>query len=235
MPHLIMSEQPSLQSPLESDMELDLFDDPNNTFDTSPLLAAGETTNQGNSQALSPQTDHSVIKEGCNFVRLLQVALYKYVALPIQKFWYVFVLLYLALLGTSVFFDTRIRASSQPPSFFRKDTNLQQMLDLRNNMSADNYDISDCEICAAIVSNNINSNSVNNPTKKPSTPSQVSTPSTTITYASPKDPGQGGKPNKPHVEQPKTQSKTTEHITKKTVPTTSARRTTKTASESHPG
>ena len=200
-----------------SDTEADLFDYPdqdNSDFDTQLLVldsSEGETNPQ-------PQREDSANKAGCNFVGLIQLGLYKFIAVPIQKFWYIVVFLYIVLLCTTVGIDTMIKVSSQPPAFFRKDTNLQQLLELRSNMSDGNYDISNCEVCAAIIDNVIHTNSLGNPTSLPPRKPTVSTTvATTITTPTPpKDGGQGGKPNRPHIEQPKTQSTTVSHPTKGT-------------------
>lgn len=44
--------------------------------------------------------------------------------------------------------DTKIKPSQKPPAFFKDGSNLQQLLDLKYNMSNDNYD---CKICGDIV------------------------------------------------------------------------------------
>ena len=132
-------QETSLQ--LTSDDE-DLLQMPEEDQGTVPLLPAQ------NSLLVQERSDSNLISEGFNCGSKLQEILFHFVAIPILKGRYVILVLFVAILGSSLWLNTRIQASEKPPQFFRKDTNLQQLLDLQFNMSADNYD---CKICNDVI------------------------------------------------------------------------------------
>lgn len=127
--------------PSASDDE-DLLQMPEEDQSTVPLLPAQ------NSPLVLERVENYDVSEGFNCGSKLQEILFHYVAVPILKGRYVILVLFVIILGTSLWLNTQIQTSEKPPQFFRKDTNLQQLLDLKFNMSADNYD---CKICNDVI------------------------------------------------------------------------------------
>lgn len=153
-------------SPSLSDSDLAMFDDPNGTFDqqTVPLMPGH----------ISLEQRPSTLPHTCGVS--LQSILYHYLALPIKKYPFVVLVAFSIVLGVSIFLDTRIQASTKPPAFFREDTNLQQMWNLKYNMSADKLKVDELSLDfmgdMAGRSNNADT-PTQNPTKKKGTETNV--------------------------------------------------------------
>lgn len=213
-------------SPSLSDTDLAMFDDPNGTFDqqTVPLLPGH----------ISLEQRPSTLPHACG--GSFQSVLYHYLALPIKKYPLVVLLAFSIVLGVSIFLDTRIQASTKPPAFFKENTNLQQMWNLRYNMSADKLKVDELSLdlmgYGAGQSNEVKP--TENPTPKKGTETNVfkSTKKSTPTPVTAEHAGSGRKPdlqNKPadnkkstaSPSKPTRQPQTTaflkpSHITKKT-------------------
>ncbi|XP_032228558.1 protein dispatched homolog 3 [Nematostella vectensis] len=126
---------------LNSDM-LCLSDDLINDNDSAPLLSTCSTVATQLNLGAAHQTNASR-----NCMLRLQLGLY-HLARFVYRIRYVLLVIYLAILGSSAYLNTKITSSEKPPAFFKEGSNLQQLLDLKYNMSGDNYD---CKICDDIV------------------------------------------------------------------------------------
>ncbi|XP_068700492.1 protein dispatched homolog 3-like [Montipora foliosa] len=139
------SQSPCLSS---SDADLAMYDDPSGTFDhqTVPLVRHAFS---------EPRPIPVAFSRSCGSG--LQEVLYHWLALPIKKCPYVVLGGFLIILGVSIGLDTQIQASSTPPSFFKEDSNLQQMWNLRYNMSSDSLNVHDLtgELIVERLSNEI--------------------------------------------------------------------------------
>lgn len=71
-----------------------------------------------------------------------------YYCKPVAFCRFALLILYVVLLGGSLYLDTKIQPSEKPPAFFSRESNLQQLLDLQYNMSNNDYE---CKICDDIV------------------------------------------------------------------------------------
>ncbi|XP_031555495.1 protein dispatched homolog 3-like [Actinia tenebrosa] len=141
--------------PNSDDSDLLCLSDDAQDSDSAPLLG-DENTHQP--QENTEDTSEQSWLCGTS----LQLCLFSY-AKPVHLFRFGLLLLYIIVLAGSVFLDTKITPSDKPPSFFKEGSNLQQLLDLKYNMSGDNYD---CKICDDIVE--VASNFINGPpTAKP--------------------------------------------------------------------
>lgn len=143
-------------SPSLSDSDLGMFDDPNGTFDqqTMPLVHGHTSLEQ------RPSTQPHA--GGGSFQSLL----YHYLALPIKKYPLVVLVSFCIILGVSIILDTQIQASTKPPSFFKESTNLQQMWNLKYNMSGDSLNVN--ELSLDFMGDRIDQpNDADSPTEKP--------------------------------------------------------------------
>ena len=143
-------------SPSLSDSDLGMFDDPNGTFDqqTMPLVHGHTSLEQ------RPSTQPHAC--GGSFQSLL----YHYLALPIKKYPLVVLVSFCIILGVSIILDTQIQASTKPPSFFKESTNLQQMWNLKYNMSGDSLNVN--ELSLDFMGDRIDQpNDADSPTEKP--------------------------------------------------------------------
>ena len=144
----------------DSDL-LCLSDDPQDS-DSAPLLG-DEGAPRHRPQESIEDTDQSWL---CG--TSLQFYLFYYSkAVHVCRFG--LLILYLIVLGGSLYFNTKITPSEKPPSFFKEGSNLQQLLDLKYNMSGDNYDCKICDNIVEVASNFINAPPTEKPihTKKP--------------------------------------------------------------------
>ncbi|KAH3824631.1 hypothetical protein DPMN_126468, partial [Dreissena polymorpha] len=80
----------------------------------------------------------------------LQAILYYYVAIPVIKGRWIILVITTLLLCVSLGLLTQLKASTKPPQFFRSDTNIQRLLDLKTKYSA--MDTVQCNSCSAIYS-----------------------------------------------------------------------------------
>lgn len=206
-------------SPSSSDSDLAMYDDPNNTFDQQVPLMGSRGSSQSRS-AVSQQRQHS-----SGHISGLQGFLYHWLALPIQKYRFVVLVVFLFMLGASIGLDMQIQPSTKPPAFFKESTNLQQLLDLKYNMSSDSLNLDN--VAPELIGKNIQSNFVDNPstttapiTKKPKESNGLKTSMSTPT-PSPATAEQSGSHQKTNILGPKT-PKVTPAPTKKT--TTKQRR-----------
>ena len=197
-------------SPSSSDSDLAMYDDPNSTFDQeAPLM---RTTGSQSRSAVSHNSCHC----RCG----LQGFLYHWLAVPIQKYRFVVLVVFVIILGTSIVLDVQIQPSTKPPAFFRESTNLQQLLDLKYNMSSDSLNLKN--VAPELVGKNIQSNFVDNPststtptTNNPEESNGLKTSRTSTTTPSPATAEQSGSNQKTNILGPKT-SKVTPAPTKKT-------------------
>lgn len=138
--------------------------------DSAPLLGNSDTP-----QSQPRDNPENTSEQSWLCGTSLQLYLFYY-AKPVHLFRFGLLLLYIIVLGGSAFFDSKITPSDKPPSFFKEGSNLQQLLDLKYNMSGDNYD---CKICDDIVE--VSSNFINGlPTVIPAHPEKPSTLPTDI-------------------------------------------------------
>lgn len=200
-------------SPSSSDSDLAMYDDPNNTFDQQvPLMRSRGSQSRS---AVSQQRQHSSCHIRCG----LQGFLYHWLAVPIQKYRFVVLGVFIIMLGASIALDVQIQPSTKPPAFFKESTNLQQLLDLKYNMSSDSLNLDN--VAPELIGKNIQSNFVDNPlttktptTKKAKESNGLKTPMSTPT-PSPATAEQSGSRQKTNILGPKT-SKVTPAPTKKT-------------------
>ena len=201
-------------SPSSSDSDLAMYDDPNNSFDQEvPLMR--DRGSQSRS-AVSQQRQHN----SCHCGSGLQGFLYHWLAVPIQKYRFVVLAVFIIMLGTSIVLDVQIQPSTKPPAFFRESTNLQQLLDLKYNMSSDSLNLNN--VGPELIGKNIQSNFVDNPsstttptTKNPKESNGLKTPTMSTPTPSPATAEQSGSKQKTNILGPKT-SKVTPAPTKKT-------------------
>lgn len=197
-------------SPSSSDTDLVMFDDPNNTFDQEmPLMRDGSSQPRpAVSQRDRPHSD-------CG----LQSFIYHWIGVPIQKYRFVVLGVFLVILVGSIALDVQIRPSTKPPAFFKKSTNLQQLLDLKYNMSSDSLNLKN--VAPELIGNDIQSNFIDTPTPqtRPTTKATESngmkTPTSSST-PSPKTAEQSGSHQKTNMLQPKTPKGTPPTTTKTT-------------------
>lgn len=201
-------------SPSSSDTDLAMYDDPNSMFDQDVPLMHNRALQ---SRSAVPQRhQHSSYHCGCG----LQGFLYHWLALPIQKYRFVVLVVFIIVLGTSIGLDVQIQPSTKPPAFFKESTNLQQLLDLKYNMSSDSLNLNN--VAPELIGKNIQSNFIDSPitpstptTKKGKESNGLKTPSSTPT-PSPATAEQSGSHQKTNILGPKT-PKVTPAPTKKPV------------------
>jgi len=150
-------------SPSSSDSDLAMYDDPNSTFDLQMAPLMRRTTSQPRSRV----TQQNQCDKGCICWGGLQGFLYHWLAVPIKEFPFIFLGMFLLILTGSIALDTQIRASTKPPAFFKEDTNLQQLLYLKYNMSSDSLNINN--LAWDLIGSVKQTNNVDNPTTKPRT------------------------------------------------------------------
>ena len=202
-------------SPSSSDTDLAMYDDPNSTFDQEiPLMRNRASQSRS---AVSQQYQPSSCHCRCG----LQGLLYYWLAVPIQKYRVVFLVLFIIKLGASIALNVQIQPSTKPPAFFKESTNLQQLLDLKYNMSSDSLNLNN--VAPELIGKDIQTNFVDNPTT-PTTPTtkrgresnSLKTPTPTSTPApSPATAEQSGSHHKTNILGPKETPKVTPAPTKK--------------------
>ena len=215
-------------SPSSSDTDLAMYDDPNSTFDLQAMPLMRNRASQPR-PAVSQQGQHN---RGRHCRCGLQAFLYHWLAVPIQKYRYAILGGFIIILGTTIGLDVQIRPSTKPPAFFKETTNLQQLLDLKYNMSSDKLNLND--MAWELVGSDIQANGIDTPTptKKSKENNGLKTPASTPTQ-SPATAEQPGPHQKTNILQPKTSeskvtpaTKTTTQQKKKTsTPTPSSKKT----------
>lgn len=158
-------------SPSSSNSDLAMYDDPNSTFDlqTAPLM---RRTSSRPARARDIHLRDQQNK-ACTCGGGLQGLLYHWLGVPIKQYPLVVGALFLGVLGASIALDTQIKPSAKPPEFFKESTNLQQLLNLKYNMSGDNLNVND--LAWDLIGTEIKqTNNANNPTTKP-TPKHTET------------------------------------------------------------
>ena len=208
-------------SPTSSDIDLALFNDPNNTFDVMPLMHH-RTTQQAPAVIGREPSD-----EGCSVGCGLQSFLYRWLGIPVQKHRYAVLIAFCCILMASVVLDSQIKPSTRPPAFYKKSSNLQQMLDLKNNMSINSLNTNDVKGFLLRTDNNIpngNDQTTNSPTESNEfgTPTQASS-----TPPTPQQPGPQPKTNKvvhPSVSEKVPTPPTKKNVTHSTISPTPASR-----------
>lgn len=80
----------------------------------------------------------------------LQAVLYHYLALPFIKVRWVIIVISTVMLAISIGLVTQLHTSSKPPQFFKANTNIQRLLDLKAKFST--IDTVSCNDCSAIYS-----------------------------------------------------------------------------------
>ncbi|XP_059494060.1 protein dispatched homolog 3 isoform X1 [Stegostoma tigrinum] len=83
----------------------------------------------------------------CQMITRLQDVLYHFVALPAVKSKWIILGLYIITLVMSIGFATQLRAASRTPLLFSPDTNIQVLLDLKYNLSAEGIS---CITCSGV-------------------------------------------------------------------------------------
>lgn len=227
------SSPPSSQnpSPSSSDTDLVMFGDPNSTFDQVVPLMRNRSSQPR--PAVFQQGQHN---RGCHCRCGLQSFMYHWLGVPIQKFRFVFLAFFLIILAVSIGLDVQIQPSTKPPAFFKESTNLQQLLNLKYNMSSDKLNLNN--VAPELIGNSIQSNFIDGPTTRttPTTKAKESnglkTPTSTST-PSPATAEQSGS-HQDHVQHhdgktskatSPTTTKTTTKQNKKQSPTPSTRKT----------
>ena len=151
-------------SPSSSDNDLSTYDDPNSTFDlqTAPLMRRTSSRPRARTHLQDQQN------KACSCGGGLQGLLYHWLGAPIKMYPLVIVVGFLLVLGASIGLDTQIQPSAKPPEFFKDSTNLQQLLNLKYNMSGDNLNVNN--LALDLMDNEIKqTNNADNPTTKPKT------------------------------------------------------------------
>ena len=189
-------------SPSSSDSDLAMYDDPNSTFDQEMPLMRNRALQSRS--AVSQQRQHN----GFHFRCGLQGFLYHWLAVPIQKYRFVVLVVFIIMLGTSIGLDVQIQPSTKPPAFFKESTNLQQLLDLKYNMSSDSLNLNN--VAPELIGKKIQSNFVDTsvtqraPTTERSKESNgLKTPASTPT-PSPVTAEQSGSNHKTNIQGPNT-------------------------------
>ncbi|KAI8489751.1 GRB10 interacting GYF protein 1 [Branchiostoma belcheri] len=77
----------------------------------------------------------SIKQEGCHLSVRLQGLMYHYVAVPVVKARWAIVVVYMALLAGSLVLVTQLTPASHPPELFQPNTNLQRLLNMKNNFT----------------------------------------------------------------------------------------------------
>lgn len=196
-------------SPSSSDTDLVMYDDPNGTFDQEMPLMRNRS-----SQPRPAVSQHDRPDSDCG----LQSFIYHWLGVPIQKYRFVVLGCFLIILAGSIAFDMQIRPSTKPPAFFKESTNLQQLLDLKYNMSSDSLNLNN--VAPELIGNSLQSNFIDTPspptrpTTKAAESNGLKTPTSSST-PSPKTAEQSGSNQKTNILQPKT-PKGTPPTTKKT-------------------
>ncbi|XP_052759901.1 protein dispatched homolog 3-like [Mya arenaria] len=89
-------------------------------------------------------------QKACHLGAKLQATLYHYMVVPVIKARWFIIGITTILLFVSVGLLTQLKTSTKPPQFFREDTNIQQLLNLKSRYSA--IDTVTCNDCSAIYS-----------------------------------------------------------------------------------
>ena len=120
---------------------------------------------------------HQSHNNGCCRCRCgLQSILYHWLAVPIQKYRYGVLIIFILILGLSIGLDSQIRPSTKPPAFFKESTNLQQLIELKYNMSSEPLRTNDVA-ADQLVNEFQQSNNADKPiTKKPTVATQNNSP-----------------------------------------------------------
>ncbi|XP_035696783.1 protein dispatched homolog 3-like [Branchiostoma floridae] len=79
--------------------------------------------------------EDSIKQEGCHLSVRLQGLMYHYVAVPVVKARWAIVVVYMALLAGSLVLVTQLTPASHPPELFQPNTNLQRLLNMKNNFT----------------------------------------------------------------------------------------------------
>ncbi|KAL4221105.1 GRB10 interacting GYF protein 1 [Mactra antiquata] len=95
-------------------------------------------------------TDNDVEKSKSHLGAKLQAVLYYCLALPVIKIRWIILGLSFILLCVSIGLMTQLQTSTKPPQFFKANTNIQKLLDLKSKFSA--IDTVKCYDCSAIYS-----------------------------------------------------------------------------------
>ncbi|XP_013412125.1 protein dispatched homolog 3 isoform X1 [Lingula anatina] len=85
--------------------------------------------------------------EGCGLTVRIQAILYHYVAVPVIHARFFVIGGFLIMLAVSIGLITQLTPATKPPQLFKENTNLQQLLDLKANLSADGIS---CVTCSGI-------------------------------------------------------------------------------------
>lgn len=217
-------------SPSSSDTDLVMYDDPNSMFDQEVPLMRNRATQSRS--AVSQQRQHS----SCHCRWGLQGFLYHWLGVPIQKYRFVVLVVFIIILGTSIGLDVQIQPSTKPPAFFKESTNLQQLLDLKYNMSSDSLNLQN--VAPELIGNSIQSNFIDNPTTPATrttkkvkesnglkTPLSTSTPSPKTAEQSPNQKTNILEPKTPKVTPTPTTKTTTQQKKKSSSPTRPSKKT----------
>ncbi|XP_078374519.1 protein dispatched homolog 3-like [Oculina patagonica] len=201
-------------SPSSSDSDLAMYDDPNGTFDQGVPLMRNRSLHAR--PAVFQQGQHN---KGCHLSCGLQSFMYHWLGVPIQKFRFVVLAVFLLVLVGSIALDVQIQPSTKPPAFFKESTNLQQLLDLKYNMSSDKLNLKN--VAPELIGNSIQSNFIDGPTTHttPTTKAKESNGLKTSTSSSTPSPAtaeQSGSHQKTNILQPGKTPKATPPTTTKT-------------------
>lgn len=199
-------------SPSSSDTDLAMYDDPNSTFDQAVPLMRNRSSQPR--AVASQQGQHN---RGWHYRCGLQSFMYHWLGVPIQTYRFVVLAVFLIVLAGSIGLDVQIQPSTKPPAFFRESTNLQQLLNLKYNMSSDKLNLKN--VAPELIGNSIQTNFVDGPGTTPTTKATESnglkTP-TSVSTPSPKTAEQSGSDQKPNIQGQKTPKVTPPTTTKTT-------------------
>ncbi|KAK3589530.1 hypothetical protein CHS0354_041654 [Potamilus streckersoni] len=118
----------------------------NITYDDDPLELPNDIPNDEDSSEAFVNYTTNREERFCNLGSLMQAVLYHYLAVPVIKVRWIILGISLIILGVSISLVTQLHPSTKPPQFFRENTNIQRLLNLKANYSL--IDVTKCYHCS---------------------------------------------------------------------------------------
>ena len=92
--------------------------------------------------------DSTPVPKCCTITSLLSKFMDKFIAIPFTKGRYIVLVLYLVITAASIGVVTHLKTASGRPEIFAKDSNIQRLMSLRSNLSAESID---CNSCSGVL------------------------------------------------------------------------------------
>ncbi|KAL3861177.1 hypothetical protein ACJMK2_007242 [Sinanodonta woodiana] len=141
----------------EDDVAMLSLDDPvpvsaNIPYDDDPLELPNDIPNDTDSAEALVNYSNNREEKNCNLGSQMQAVLYHYLAIPVIKVKWIILGMSLIILGVSIGLVTQLHPSTKPPQFFRENTNIQRLLNLKANYSI--IDVTKCYHCSGSYTQN---------------------------------------------------------------------------------